>query len=75
MTDEQTQHALNTVRKHLGSMLEKLEAMKAEQEQDLKSLAGADRQPTELALAQTLKLIDEIAKSQANIEAVLLGKK
>jgi hypothetical protein len=74
MTNEQTNQALSSVRKHLTAMLQKLEDIKAEQEEDLKSLTGPARVATETSLAQTQKLIDEIEKSKANIEAELMGK-
>lgn len=73
MTNEQTNAALDSVRKHLNSMLEKLEGMKREQEEDLKTVVGAEREKTQMALEQTKKLIEEIKTSQSKIEIVLRG--
>jgi hypothetical protein len=74
MTNEETRDAIEKVRKRLHSMLDKLEKMKREQEEDLKTVTDAERARTEVALAQTQKLIEEIKTSQANIEAVLKEK-
>ena len=74
MTNEETNKALDSVRRHLTAMLEKLELLQAEQEEDLKTITGTERVMTETSLAQTKKLIDEIKKSHANIEAVLKSK-
>ena len=74
MTNEETNKALDSVRRHLHAMLEKLELLRTDQEEDLKTITGPERKQTETSLAQTEKLIDEIKKSQSNIEAVLKGK-
>jgi hypothetical protein len=74
MTDDQSNKAIEAVRKHFRSMLEKLETMKAEQEEDLLSASGTDKIMTEAALDKTKKLIDEINRSQVNIEMVLKSK-
>jgi hypothetical protein len=56
-------------------MLDKLENMEKEQEDDLKTITGEERQQTIIALEQTKKLIEEIKKSQINIESVLKERK
>lgn len=71
MTNEETNKALDAVRKHLQSMLDKLGSIKLEQEEDLKIASGATLQQTELALKQTQALIDEITNSKVNLEAML----
>lgn len=71
MTNEETNKALDSVQKHLQSMLDKLESIKAEQEEDLKTASGATIQQTELSLLQTKALIEEITNSKLNLEAML----
>ena len=71
MSDDRNEKAIESVRKHLSAMLEKLENMKSEQEEDLKTIVGSEKEQTELALAQTIKLIEELKKSQTSIEAAL----
>lgn len=71
MTNEETNKALDSVQKHLQSMLEKLESIKVEQEEDLKTASGPARQQTEISLLQTKALINEITNSKANLEAML----
>ncbi len=73
MTPDENNKALDSVRKHLRAMLDKLEGMKKEQEEDMKTLTGEERQRTSVALGQTQKLIDEIKKSEINLESVLKG--
>jgi hypothetical protein len=73
MTPDENNKALDSVRKHLRAMLDKLEDMKKEQEEDMKTLTGEERQRTSVALEQTQKLIDEIKKSEINLERVLKG--
>jgi hypothetical protein len=73
MTPDETNNAIDSVRKHLRSMLDKLEDMQKEQEEDMKTLTGEERQRTSVALEQTKKLIDEIEKSQINLEGILKG--
>jgi tyrosine-protein phosphatase YwqE len=74
MTPDENNKALDAVRKHLRSMLDKLESMEKEQEEDLKTISGEELKRTAASLEQTKKLIDEIKKSQANLESVLKGK-
>lgn len=71
MTNEETNKALDSVQKHLQSMLDKLESIKAEQEEDLRTASGATLQQTELSLLQTKALIEEITNSKLNLEAML----
>jgi hypothetical protein len=73
MTPDENSKALDSVRKHLRSMLDKLEDMQKEQEADMKTLTGEEQRRTAVALEQTKKLIDEIKKSGTNLESVLKG--
>jgi hypothetical protein len=71
MTNEQTTKAIEAVRKHFSAMLEKLEKMKAEQQEDLLTSSDEDKKPAEASLAKTDQLIEEIRKSQLSMERVL----
>jgi hypothetical protein len=71
MTNEQTEKAIEAVRKHFNSMLEKLEKMKVEQEQDLREASHNEKRTAEASLEKTRQLIDEVKKSQLNMERVL----
>jgi hypothetical protein len=73
MTPDESNKAIDSVAKHLRSILDKLESLQKEQEEDLKTITGEERQRTAVALEQTKKLIDEIKSSQANLESVLKG--
>jgi hypothetical protein len=71
MTNEQTAKAIDAVRKHFSAILEKLEKMKAEQEEDLQLSSVENKKAAEASLAKTEQLIEEIRKSQLNMERVL----
>jgi hypothetical protein len=71
MTNEQTDKAIEAVRKHFNSMLGKLEKMKVEQEQDLCEATDNEKRIAEASLQKTNQLIEEIKRSQIDMERVL----
>jgi hypothetical protein len=71
MTNEQTTKAIEAVRKHFAAILEKLEKMRAEQEEDLQTSPDKAKEIAGASLAKTEQLIEEIRKSQVTMEGVL----